>query len=856
MIDQQLKLFPFLIWWKTNNLSIYYDATKSGIPRIIECWLFLLLFFIPGAEGQINQNILAPSSTQLYLELVINGNPTHQILPVKYKNSHFYMSIASLKKIGFNLDKIILGEVHNFYHNEIALDLVSNLLTKYDPNMQRFFMDVPYSWLPEKKIRTINYPLISKDSAKSSFGGILNYDWYFNTFLKKNKKVKSSLWSEIRLFNRIGMFSHTGILRINSLLNPNIKKSSYIRYETQWSMNNESHMLHYIIGDYTTDVFPGYSPVRMVGIKVSRQFTIHPDRITYSLPHISGYANMPSILDVYMNNDKIISTPISPGKFQLLNNLGYFNGYNMATILTSDLLGRSKRITVPCYVDRNILNVGSTDFSLSLGSLRRHYGRKSFDYDSDMSLRGFIRYGLAPWITVNTIVESTKNFFNIGLGGDIKCFLLGIVNISWSISSSTKEKRTPVYSVPARVTNNIRSLFKFNLNSHKLNESNWHYTGQQINLGYTYQNKFLNLNAQYNYRIGSYSELLNYASHSQNYFIHHFTQINGTINLSKSSNVSVSFLQNQDLNKKRLKELNISYSTSLGRDINLWTSINKYTGKKSGYKANLMLSIPLNSFGNTSFVSEVDEEHNSFISQSWNRSIPSYEGIGWNVTFSKKNTDDNFHQANIIWKNKYFYTQAGLDEVNNSPNLWLQLSGAVVAIGKYINFSSPINDGFVLISTNGYQNIPIFYENSLIGKTNRKGYLLVSSVPSWYSATISIDPKNISPGINIPYTIRKFILKDRSGYIVNFDLSSTHSAFFSVIDQEGHFLPAGSLVRIRGTSKITWSGLQGEVFIKDINKNKQNLLIITRSDNNTTCKVVVDKTSEDGISTPGLQLCK
>ncbi|MEI4220369.1 MAG: fimbria/pilus outer membrane usher protein, partial [Candidatus Dasytiphilus stammeri] len=808
---------------------------------------------------QISQNILSTStSTQLYLELVINGNATHQILPVKYKNRHFYMSISSLKKIGLNLDKIILGELHNFSHNEIALDLVSNLITKYDPNMQRLFMDVPYSWWPEKKIRPLNYPLISKDSGQSSFGAILNYDWYLNTLLKNNKKVKSSLWSEIRLFNRIGIFSHTGLLRINSFLNPNIKKSSYIRYETQWSMNSEPHMLHYIIGDYTTDVFAGYSPVRMVGMKVSRQFTIHPERITYSLPNISGYATMPSILDVYMNNEKIISRPISPGKFRLINNLGYFNGYNMATILTSDLLGRSKRIKVPCYVDRNILNVGSTDFSLAVGSLRRNYGQKSFDYDSNMSLRGFIRYGLAPWITVNTIIESTKNFFNIGLGSDIKCFLLGIVNISWSISSATKEKSTPVYSVSNVVTNNIRSLFKFNMNSDKWNNSNWQYTGQQINLGYTYQNTFLNFNAQYNYRIGSYSELLNYASHSANYLIQHLTQINGTINLSKSSNMSVSFLANQELNKKRLKELNISYSTSLGRNIHLWTSINKYkyTGEKSGYKVHLMLSIPLNSFGNTSFVSEVDEEHNSFISQSWNRSIPYYEGIGWNVTFSKKNTNDTFHQANLIWKNKYFSTQVGLDEVNNYPNLWWQLSGSLVAIGKYINFSSPINDGFVLISTNGYQNIPIFYENSFIGKTNSKGYLLVSSVPSWYPATISIDPKNISAGINIPSTIRKFILKDRSGYIVNFDLSSTQSAFFSVIDQEGHFLPPGSLVRIIGTSNITWSGLQGEVFIKDINKNKQNILLITRSDNNTTCKVVVDKLSEDGISTPGLQLCK
>ncbi|WWO96354.1 MAG: fimbria/pilus outer membrane usher protein [Candidatus Dasytiphilus stammeri] len=837
-------------------MSIYYDATKSGIFRIIECYLFLLLFFIPGAEGKINQNILANSSSQLYLELVINGNVTHKIFPVKYKNRHFYMSIDSLKQIGFNFDKIIFGKVHNFSHNEIALDLVSNLITKYDPNMQRFFIDVPYSWWPQKKIRPINSPLLNKEAGKSSFGVILNYDWYLNTFLKKNKKVKSSLWSEIRLFNRIGVFSHTGILRINSLLNQNIKKSSYIRYETQWSMNSEQHMLHYIIGDYTTDVFTGYSPVRMVGIKVSRQFNIHPETITYSLPNISGYATMPSILDVYINNDKIISRPISAGKFQLINNLGYFNGYNMATILTSDLLGRSKRIKVPFYIDRNILNVGSTDFSLSLGSLRRHYGQKSFDYDSDMSLKGFIRYGLAPWITVNTIVESTKNFFNIGLGGDIKCFLLGIVNISWSISSATKENRTPVYSVPAVDTNNIRSLFKFNMNSHKWNDSNWHYTGQQINLGYTYQNTFLNFNAQYNYRIGNYSELLNYASQSSNDLVHHFTQINGSLNLSQSSNVSLNFLENQDLNKKRLKELNISYSTSLGRDINLWTSINKYTGIKSGYKAHLMLSIPLNSFGNTSFVSDVDEEHNSFISQSWNRSIPYYEGIGWNVIFSKKNTDDTLHQANIIWKNQYFATQVGLDEVNNYSNLWLQLSGALVSIGKYINFSSPINDGFVLISTNGYQNIPIFYENSFIGKTDSKGYLLVSSVPSWYPATISIDPKNISAGIEIPSTIRKFILKDRSGYIVNFDLSSPQSAFFSVIDQEGHFLPPGSLVRIIGTSQITWSGLEGEVFIKDINKNKHYLLLITRSDNNTTCKVVVNQPSED-ISTRGLQLlCK
>ncbi|WWO97148.1 MAG: fimbria/pilus outer membrane usher protein [Candidatus Dasytiphilus stammeri] len=809
--------------------------------RIIEWLLFLVFFFINDVEGKINKNFLS-SSTQLYLQLVINGNDSIQILPVKYNSRHFYMARESLNKIGLNSNQIKKIEL-NFIKNELPVDLVKNFITKYDQPMQRLFLDVPYFWLPEKTIIFQNNLIKNQKPAQSTFGALLNYNWNFTSF-NNNQNGNSSLWSEIRLFNNIGVFSTTGILTIHQL-HTNIQ-SYYIRNDTQISLNNQKHMLNYIIGDYNTDILSGFSPVRMAGIKVSRKFSLHPYFITYYLPKMKGYANMPSILDVYLNHSKIFSRLINPGRFTLVNNLGYFNGYNIATILTSDRLGRSKRVQIPLYIDTNLLNVGLTDFSLSLGYLRLNYGIKSFNYTSDMALSGYIRYGLLPWMTVNIIGESTKNFYNLGLGGDIKFFLLGLINFSWSKSNFSQKNKPTNF------------LLQSNLNSGQCRSLNCNYSGQQINLGYTSYNSLLSFNTQYSYRTGNYIELYNYQTNIiPKYNLgKHFFQINGNLHLSTCSNVSMSFLQTIEKSKTKLQEFTLSYSTSLGKNLNLWTSINKYKGTQNGYQAQLMLSMPLNIFGNTSLTTEINKDNHYFISQSWNRSIPSDEGIGWNIAYYKNNNNYLFNQAEMLWKNKYFSSHLGLYRMNNYSKIWCQLTGSVVAIGKYINFSPFINDGLVLVSTNGYPNIPIFYENRLIGKTNNKGYFLVSSVSSLYPSTITIDYRNIPLGVKVPEISKTFNVKEHSGYIVKFPFYRTQSAVFSVIDEYGNFLPQGSLVNIRGTSKMTWVGLEGEVFIEDIINN--NILLITRSDNSTTCKVIVDisKTSHDKIFQPGLQLCQ
>ena len=81
------------------------------------------------------------------------------------------------------------------------------------------------------------------------------------------------------------------------------------------------------------------SSVRVGGIRLSRNFAVRPDLITYPLLNLSGSAAVPSSVDLFINGYKASSTQINGGPYTLTN-VPYISGAGEATIVTTDALGR------------------------------------------------------------------------------------------------------------------------------------------------------------------------------------------------------------------------------------------------------------------------------------------------------------------------------------------------------------------------------------------------------------------------------------------------------------------------------------------------------------------------------------
>jgi outer membrane usher protein len=118
--------------------------------------------------------------------------------------------------------------------------------------------------------------------------------------------------------------------------------------------------------------------------------------------------------------------------------------------------------------------------------------------------------------------------------------------------------------------------------------------------------------------------------------------------------------------------------------------------------------------------------------------------------------------------------------------------GSLVLMDNEFFFAKRINDAFVVVSTGGEPEIPVNYENQLIGKTNKNGYLLISGVSSYYPANYSIDTLNLPADTQIIETERRLALRRYSGYLVEFPMVRERVASVILHDEQNNPLPLTS----------------------------------------------------------------
>ena len=78
-----------------------------------------------------------------YLELVINGRDSGQVVPVNAADGHYLLDAAALREAGVRLPGNPAGQV--------AVDALPEVRADYDSASQQLHLQVPPDWLPEQR---------------------------------------------------------------------------------------------------------------------------------------------------------------------------------------------------------------------------------------------------------------------------------------------------------------------------------------------------------------------------------------------------------------------------------------------------------------------------------------------------------------------------------------------------------------------------------------------------------------------------------------------------------------------------------------------------------------------------------
>ncbi|CCG87960.1 fimbria/pilus outer membrane usher protein [Erwinia piriflorinigrans] len=703
----------------------------------------------------------------LYLTLVVNGRSDDRLTQVEVHGSQYLVPADALQRMYVRA---------NSASGKVDVITLPQVTTHYDSGQQRLVMTVPENWLPIQMVG--KQSLIGYQQAESGNGLLLGYDSY--SLHTRGGQSTTNTWLEQRLFSSAGSLSNTGTWRNNWSKNSETNiREGYLRYDTNWKYNDEKNMIAWQVGDVINNSLTWSNSTRIGGLRIARNFSVRPDLITYPLMNLSGTAAVPGSVDLFINGSKASSNELNAGPFTLTS-VPYINGAGEATVVTTDALGRRVSTSIPFYVSNQLLQKGLSDFDFTTGAIRRNYGSSSADYGEGVA-SGIWRYGLNDKLTLSAHGEGARGLGLAGIGSDMVVGRWGTLSVAWSQSQANNN-------------------------------------GSQLVTGYSYNTNLFSIALQHQQRTDGYSDISTLGTSVQLSRQSDQATLSLIVPGEGNGTLGLGYFDVQARDNSHTRLANVSWSRSLWGDTSLYVALNKTLGE-SGYSGLMQINIPLGQDRNATVGLQRNNRGNYVERVTMSQSTPLAGGLGWNLAYDHGNTD--YHQADIGWKSPYATLSGGVFGEGSNNSQWADLSGSIIYMDNALFASNKIYDSFILVSTSGYPDIPVNFENQLAGKTDSRGHLLIPSVTSWYPAKLGIDPLNLPLDISTPTVDKTVSVREASGTLVEFPVKRVRSVTLTLQDQNHQPLPVGTLVTETHSGQTAVVGYDGKTWFSQLGTDNE-----------------------------------
>ena len=609
-------------------------------------------------------------------------------------------------------------------------------------------------------------PVRKYKPIESSPGFFMNY----NVSGTETKNSNSSVGGILGFvgFNKTGSVTHE-----QSLLNESSSNKS-IRGNTFFKKDFPDAMESFVIGDTLSSDGDWSRPARYLGVRWSRDFLTQPGYVTYPSPSLKGSAALPSVVDVYINNQKQFQQTLTPGPFDY-RNVPLTTGAGEVNLVVKDLLGRETVITKSFYTQNSMLKEGLSDFSLESGLFRNNYGTLSNDYSSPF-VAGTYRQGLTDDITGQSRFEAGAE--RQAIGADVTSVIgtLGSIHLATAVSKDSErdtgtlynvglERRTPKYLVGAQYKSYSKDYTPF-----------------------------------------AYSSL---ETRPKNIF-----NATATVPIYKDLATSLSYVEQTSYDTTAFRNVSLTTGITLPLQISMSVIANKSLSTDKAWFAGLNFNIPLGK-DYSSYLNSNRQNNGDIINTvNLTKNIPAGEGIGWGLNLSDDVTQQT--RANIIVNTGSAQFSSEINQGQNNNAIRLGANGSLgYAEGLTFATRNIGDDSIAIVKVGDLKGIPIYNQNQIMTHTNDKGLAFVKIRP-YEKAKISIDPNTLPLDVDLNETKREPVAYAKSSVLVDFSIVRLKHVLITILKADGTFVPAGAKVVVKGQEEVFYVGRRGEVYISNL----------------------------------------
>ena len=716
------------------------------------------------AGDAVDAGIGSGSGQDLYLEVVLNGNPTRRIAHFHRDGAHFWAGADTLRQLGFRTLPAAAAD------GRIDIAAAAGITLDYDEAHQRCAIGAPPAMLDQART-VINAPVNEIPQPQASPGLLLNYDVYGTRDDHGGSGIAA--YSEVRAFNAWGVLSSTALARLAESSGSGWGADS-VRLDTTFSRSFVDSALTLRIGDVVGGALDWTRATRLGGVQLQRNFATQPDLITFPLPAFYGEASLPSTVDLYVNGMKQSSNPVPAGPFQL-DTVPIVNGNGQAQIVVTDAMGRQSTVDFSFYTANQLLRQGLSDYSVEAGFVRTHYGLDSFSYAGDPAGSGTWRYGLTNRLTLEGHAEASAGLASGGAGAVVEIGQAGIVNAAVATS-----------------------------NGHGL-------SGSQFQLGYNWRNEHFNFSVDSTRTTGDYRDL---ASAYGRPPARRSDRVLAGITLGAAGSLGMTYVDQQYPGEERSRFANLFYYRPLGNRCSLNLGVNQDLDHAAQRSVFLGLSFSLDRGTSVNLSAQHDRSGN-VVSADASRPVNPDGGIGWRARV-QDGDDSRGGLAEVDWRGQSGQFYGGVQNLDGANRAYADAAGALVFMDGQFFAARRIDDAFAVVST-GVPDVPVMLENRPLGRTNASGDLLVTPLNAWQRNKLAIDPMLLPADVRIDRVDAEVTPADRAGTLVRFGIEPVHAASVILVDAQGRPIALGSSVQLRGAAgAVTAVGYDGTVYLEGL----------------------------------------
>ncbi len=493
---------------------------------------------------------------------------------------------------------------------------------------------------------------------------------------------------------------------------------------TALTFDSRRHLTTLTLGDslVSTDLLGGGG--LWGGIRWERNFGLSPYLIRQPAMDLQGKLATPGTAEIYINGFLVRRLSLPPGPF-ILKNLPFSGGFNRVRVVVTDAEGKQQVFRRRYVQSARLLRPGLSEFIVAAGVERQGLGTDNFNYDDKVQMVAAYRQGILSNLTLGGRIEANADLVNGGLNVST-ALPIGTLDLAAALSSTEGKLGSAVavaYSYPRAIAfgGGVRLRSR-------------DYVTTSLGLG------------------SDRSLLDGFAS--------------TTFNLGPRINISAQYV----FNNPRDQQASVLAQVRLRRDLSLLLQ-----GSRSffGDQAPVdQFSITFNYFLNnqvnlnTGWVQRGNQGVR-FVNVS--RSLPPGVGYGYQGQVSQVNEvglASGVFQYNAPW-GRY---QVGYSHAGDSGQAAFGLEGGIVAIGGEVFATRPVQGSFALVEVPNVPGVRTYLSNQEIGRTNRRGKILIPDLLPYYGNDLRIEDQDIPLDFAIGQTQQLIAPPFRGGAIARFDV--------------------------------------------------------------------------------------